>query len=160
MRSGRGARSVSRVSLWHFISESLHFSNAHYGFLRRRSGACDDECLARLCFLPHHALAFFKRDENRYLLRIFPPRHSLHACIGISVLGFTTCWYCILFIYLGGERLHFQPSLMRAVSAMSGTQPAFLSSNLCRRNQKTRTLQVSCRIPVFPQALMGNGRME
>ncbi|MED6280184.1 hypothetical protein CHARACLAT_008146 [Characodon lateralis] len=38
--------------------------------------------------------------------------------------------------------------------------PAFLPSNLCIPNQKTRALQVSCHIPVFPQALMGNGRME
>lgn len=38
--------------------------------------------------------------------------------------------------------------------------PAFLPSNLCFLNQKTCALQVSCHIPVFPQALMGNGRME
>lgn len=38
--------------------------------------------------------------------------------------------------------------------------PAFLPSNLCIPNQKTVALQVSCHIPVFPQALMGNGRME
>lgn len=37
---------------------------------------------------------------------------------------------------------------------------ALLPSNLCVHNQKTRALQVSCHIPVFPQALMENGRME
>lgn len=48
--------------------------------LRWRLGPCDDECRPALFFLQHHALAFFKRDENRYLLCIFPPHHSLmHA---------------------------------------------------------------------------------
>lgn len=38
--------------------------------------------------------------------------------------------------------------------------PAFSPVNLCIQNQKTRALQVSCHIPVFPQALMENGGME
>lgn len=37
---------------------------------------------------------------------------------------------------------------------------AFLHYNLCSQNQKTWALQVSCHIPVFPQALMENGGME
>lgn len=48
--------------------------------------------------------------------------------------------------------------------AMSLTKPwgcpAFLPFNLCIQNQKTWALQVSCHIPVFPQALMENGGME
>lgn len=41
-----------------------------------------------------------------------------------------------------------------------GGCPAFSPVNLCIQNQKTLALQVSCHIPVFPQALMENGRME
>lgn len=32
--------------------------------------------------------------------------------------------------------------------------------NLCTKKQKTRALQVSCHIPVFPRALMENSEME
>lgn len=31
----------------------------------------------QLCFLQHHALAFFYHDENRYLLCIFSAQQSL-----------------------------------------------------------------------------------
>lgn len=61
-----------------FISESLHFSNAHYGFTL--AFRCVMTNARELCFLQHHALTFFRHDENRYLLCIFPPHHSLiHA---------------------------------------------------------------------------------
>lgn len=82
------------------------------------------------------------------------------TCSRRFVRGFTACCYWITLVYLQQRRAAVVPDVSRRPRPPPEGCPAFLPLNLCIQNQKTLALQVSCHMPVFPQALMENGRME